>query len=175
MTQPNADLNNLHQTSAFVELYTLDTTPLGGAVYRFTNYPDTNGAGLVYGGVTYSLLPIAGTEWDFTSSGAPPKPKLQVSNVNKTLLSAVISLGDLVGAEVTRIRTFAKYLDNGSSPDSNKYIGPERYVVEQKIQHNNQSITWQLSSPLDRFGMLLPRRQVLKDKGFPGVSRTRVA
>jgi len=173
MTTPHADLQVRHQTSGFVELFKLDATALGGSVYRFTNTP-AGPSGVVFGGVTYTPIPIKCEGWDFTSTGAPPKPTLTISNVTRTLLSTVISLGDLVGATVTRTRTYAKYLDTGSSPDSSKYIGPEVYIVEQKTGHNNEFIQWQLTSILDRLGMKLPRRQVLKDKGFPGVSRTRI-
>ena len=95
--------------------------------------------------------------------------------MSKVLLNAVISLGDIVGASLMRQRTYAKYLDNGSSPDSTKFIGPEVYIVEQKTGHNNEFIQWQLTSIIDRFGMMLPRRQVLRDKGFPGASRNRVS
>jgi lambda family phage minor tail protein L len=174
MTTPSTDLANLNQTSGFIELYTLDASALGGSVYYFTSNVNASGGALVFGGTTYAALPIATTGWDFTSAGTTPKPVLSVSNVNKTLLSAVVSLGDLVGAKVTRIRTYEKYLDAGSSPDSSKFIGPDVYVIEQKTAHNKNTISWQMTSILDRMGMKLPRRQVLKDKGFPGVSRTRL-
>lgn len=172
MTTPYADLQERHQSSALVELFTLDCTPLGGGVYNFTNTPASSP--VLFGGVSFTPIPIKSEGWDFTSTGAPPKPTLTVSNVARTLLTDVISLGDLVGAKVTRVRTFAKYLDAGATPDSSKYIGPEVYIVEQKTGHNNEFIQWQLTSILDRLGMKLPRRQVLKDKGFPGVSKTRV-
>ncbi len=376
MPTPSSDLNNLNQTSPFVELFTLDATALGGSVYRFTNHPSESGGPLSFGGQLYQPLPITSSGWDFTSTGTPPKPTLTVSNVNRTLLADVIGLGDLVGAKVTRIRTYAKYLDaasftrrnllnysedlsnaywtktllsvtpnvavglsgamtgdtitdsdttnygilaatvpgtyipgtpytytawilkddvpkttrfpgvrlqfgpnnnvmdvpfdtstgemltvnpaglitqisrsvtdggdywivrlTGSSSDpaatsvrtriypaigfatsptatnatyggartgsitvlgqqveqgtvstayqytaanhqpfadSTKFIGPEVYIVEQKTGHNREFIQWQLTSIFDRLGMQLPRRQVLKDKGFPGVSRVRV-
>lgn len=334
MTAPYVDLQDLNQTSGFVELFSLDTTPLGGSVYNFTNSTSSTG-NIVFNGVTYSCLPITSDGWDFTSTGAPPKPTLTVSNVSKTLLAAVISLGDLVGSKVQRIRTYAKYLDaatftrrnivnysedftqwsastatctsntvmspigtltgdtvtagTGSSggifqyvtvtpntsyvfsfwskrssgtaaayrvfnntgaanivastsyynsinstdwvrisvpfttpaacvqvrvyvssdqslsnqgsyvwgaqcelgsdvsmyqytttthqpfADPTKFVGPEAFLIEQKTGHNNEFISWQLTSVLDRLGMKLPRRQVLKDKGFPGVARTRVS
>lgn len=174
MPAPYTDLQNRNQDSGFVELFTLDCTSLGGSIYRFTNHPSSAGGPVYFGGNAFNPVPIASDGWDFSSTGTPPKPKLTISNANKTFLAAVLSLGDIVGASVTRVRTFAKYLDDGASPDSTKYIGPEVYIVEQKTGHNNEFIQWQLTSILDRFGMRLPRRQVLKDKGFPGVARTRV-
>jgi lambda family phage minor tail protein L len=174
MTTPNSDLQQLNQTSGFVELYTLDCSAIGGAVYNFTNTCDAAGSALIFGSTAYTQLPIVTDGWDFAASGAPAKPSLSVSNVSKSLLSAVISLGDIVGAKVTRIRTFEKYLATGSSPDGSKFLGPDVYIVEQKTLHNKQVITWQLTSIIDRMGMYIPRRQCLKDKGFPGVSRSRI-
>jgi lambda family phage minor tail protein L len=174
MTTPSAELTNLNQPSGFVELYQLDCTALGGTVYNFTNNTSPSGGALYFGGIAYTAIPIQTTGWDFTSTGTTPKPTLTVSNVNKTLLSVVISLGDLVGAKVTRYRTYEKFLDSGSSPDATKFVGPDVFTVEQKTGHNHTAITWQLTSVLDRLGMKLPRRQVLKDKGFPGVGRNRI-
>lgn len=174
MPVPYSDLQNLHQTSPLIELYTLDLTVLGGSIYRFTNTPNADGGVLTFGGFDYTPIPIMTEGWDFTSTGAPPKPKLTVSNVNRTLLADVIGLGDIVGATLTRIRTYAKYLDDQPTADSGSFIGPESYIVEQKTGHNKDFIQWQLTSVMDRLGLMLPRRQVLKDKGFPGVSRTRV-
>ena len=174
MAEPTRELLELHQTSAFVELYVLDCTAIGGSVYRFTPNVRANHAAITFGGLTYTAIPIITDGWDFSATGAPPKPRLSISNVSKVLLGAVISLGDLVGSTLTRVRTFEKFLDGGSNPDPNRYLGPDVYVVEQKLSHDNEVITWQLTSIIDRMGMYLPRRQVLKDKGFPGVARTRI-
>jgi lambda family phage minor tail protein L len=179
-TTPNVDLQNINQTSPFVELFTVDCTDIGGSVYRFTPMTDGNDSSVSFGGITYQPLPIITTGWELNSTGTQPRPTLSVSNVSKVLLSAVVSLGDIVGAKVTRIRTFAKYLDNGSSPDGNMYLPADVFVVEQKISHDNTMISWQLSSTIERLGMKLPRRQILKDEAgknlyAPGVSRTRIA
>ena len=180
MTTPTADLQNLSQSSALVDLYILDASAIGGSIYHFTAHVMPNYSPVAFGGQTYTAIPIQTTGWDFTATGPAPKPTLAIANPLKVLLGAVISLKDLVGAKLTRIRTFEKYLDGGSSPDSSKFIGPDVYFVEQKTVHDNTLIQWQLTSVIDRMGMRLPRRQVLKDptpqtpEGFPGVSRVRV-
>lgn len=134
----------------------------------------SDGASVVFNGIQYVALPIITDGWELTASGAQPRPTLTVSNVNKTLLNAVISLGDIVNAKVTRMRTFAKFLDGQPTADPTAYIDPiDEYYIEQKIAQTNKIISWQLASPVEAFGQKLPCRQFLKDVGFPGISRYR--
>jgi lambda family phage minor tail protein L len=175
----NSDLQQLSQPSPWVELFTLDTTALGGTIYYVTPniYPNTSY--LSFANNTYMPVPVAFTGWEVMADttggqGAMPRPTLAVGNANKTFLSLVISLGDLVGAKVTRIRTFMKYLDGQPNANPNQYVGPDVYIVAQKTSHTNQQIVWQLTNPMDIPTAMLPARQILKDpstlsSGFPGV------
>jgi lambda family phage minor tail protein L len=167
-------------TSGYIELFEIDTTNIGGAdVYRFT--PESYSASVVlWQGNVYSPFPIQveGFEWNGSTS-APPKPTLTISNVNKFMLAAVIDLGDLVGAKVTRWRTFKRFLDGQVDADSSAHFPPDRLLIEQKAMHDKTMFQWSLISPMDREGLMLPRRQILKDETsigvyFPGVSRTRI-
>lgn len=172
-----AEINTLRQQSGYIELFTLDASRFGGVVYHFTNTPSSTGAGIAFNGITYQPIPIEATGFDITSSGTLPKPHLIIGNVSKTLLSAVLSLGDLVGAKLTRIRTYEKFLDAGSSPNGSAYIGPEVWLVEQMTQRTASSIQWSLTTTIDRLAFHAGR-QVLKDQSVknlyaPGVSRTR--
>lgn len=176
----NPELQKSEQGSAFVELYSVDATAFGGSLYYFCNQKNISGGNVVFGGITYQAMPIQVTGWDLSSTGTSAKPTLSISNLSKVLLAAVISQGDLVGAKVTRTRTFAKFLADGATPNATAFIGPDKMVIEQKTFHDRSMIQFQLSSVMDRMGMKLPRRQVLKDANhlgcaFPGVSRTRVA
>jgi lambda family phage minor tail protein L len=173
------DIQQLSQPSPWVSLFTLDTSILGGTVYNFTPNIYSNGSSLVFGGVTYAPLPMDFTNWEILSqssggNGTQPRPQLSVSNANKTLLAAVVSLGDLVGSTVTRVRTFQKYLDGQSNHDTTQIIGPDIFRVAQKTSHTNSAIVWQLICAMDNPSAQLPARQVLKDPnllstGFPGV------
>ena len=158
--------------SEYVEMYILDCSNIGGSIFRFC--PATNnGVAVVYDGNTYSPLPIKTEGWEWSSTGAPPRPTLTVSNVNKFLQGAVQTLGDIVGAKLTRIRTFKQFIDGQPGADINAKFPDDVYVVEQKTTHNRLEITWVLSSVIDRPGLRLPRRQILRDKGFPGAARVR--
>lgn len=164
----------------YVELYEIDTTVIGGGdVFRFIPYGYEGVEFVEWQGQQFTRFPITadGFEWN-ASSSAPPQPTLQLSNVNKFVLSAVIGLGDLVGAKVTRWRTYARFLDLGDTPDPNAHFPPDIYFVQQKSVHNKVMMEWKLSSVLDLPGINLPRRQILKDQTTgnlyaPGVSSVR--
>lgn len=171
------DLQNQHQTSPLIELYTLDCSNLGGSVYRFTPMFAESGS-VSFQGQQYFSIPIQTEGWEVTSSGTQPRPTLQVSNTHGAVLNAVITLGDIVGAKVTRLRTYEKYLDGMPEADANMHLRPDVLQVEQKTSHTNTHIAWQLSTILERLGTKLPRRQILKDQTArhlyaPGISRYR--
>ena len=103
-------LQQLQVDSPLIELYVLDCTGIGGSVYRFTPHFAEAGS-ISFAGNVYTSLPIKSEGWEVSANGSQPRPTLTVSNVSQTLLNAVITLGDIVGAKLTRIRTLAKYLD----------------------------------------------------------------
>ena len=164
----------------YIELFEIDTStiPGGGQVFRFIpgGYDVAN---VFWQGNEYTRFPIVvdGFEWNATSQ-APPQPELTLSNVNKFVLSAVITLGDLVGAKVTRWRTYEQYLDGQEQADQNAHFPPDIYFVQQKTSHTKDNIAWVLSSALDLPGIRLPKRQILRDETTgnvyaPGVSQVR--
>lgn len=153
LEQPNQD--------AMVELFTIDATVLGGSVYRFTTTPSETP--LVWGGNSYAYCPVESSGWEWNGRGALPTPMLTVSRVNPIFHNAVVSYGDLLGALVTRVRTFRMFLDDGSQPDTSMYLPFDVYRVERKSQHTNLAISWELSAYLDQEGQSVPRRQVLRD------------
>lgn len=167
------ELQVLNQVNGFVELHVLDCSNIGGIVHYFTPNVYSDGSPIVWDGHSYTFIPIQSSGWELTTAGSLPQPTITISNVNKQLLTAVITLGDIVGATYTRYRTFSKFLDGQAEASTSQYIGPDVYVVYQKLGHDNTQISWQLASILDKPNMKLPSRQVLKDIGFPGVSRYR--
>lgn len=163
----------------YIELFELNTINIGGAdIFRFV--PSAfDLSEVTWQGETFIRFPVdmEGFEWNATSQ-APPQPTLKLSNVNRFVLAAVLSLGDLVGAKVTRWRTFVKYLDGQPSADPNAHFPPDVFFVQQKTTHTKATLEWKLSSALDLPSILLPRRQVLRDQTTgnlfaPGVSLVR--
>ena len=163
----------------YIELFIVDTTVIGGSdVFRFVP-SGFEGSNVIWQGEEYTRFPIEieGFEWNATAQ-APPQPILKLSNVNKFVLAAVISLGDLVGAKVTRFRTYTQFLDGMPQEDPNAHFPPDIFFIQQKVSHSKLIIEWSLSSALDLPGVRLPRRQILRDQTTgnlyaPGVSQVR--
>jgi lambda family phage minor tail protein L len=145
-----------------VYLYQIDATALGAlAVYYFT--PATlEGHAVQFDNTTY--IPLEVEVEGFEASGTQmPRPIIRISNITKALASAVLNYEDMLGATLTRIRTFRKYLDGESEANPGAYFPPEVWVFERKTAHSKRDIEWELSAYLDFDGVKLPRRQCIRE------------
>jgi phage-related protein len=107
--------------SAIIELFQLRlVADLHGSddVYYF--HAGTSKLGLkniIFDSQAYKRFPIAAEGFEYTTSGTLPRPTLTVSNLDSNITAILLlvnatTLGnDLGGAEVRRIRTLVKYLD----------------------------------------------------------------
>ena len=158
----NAEVQKL-ETDNVVTLFRLDTSPIGGTtVFNFTKKM-RDGASISFGGVPYYGIDVDASGFLWDGRGNFPTPKLQVSNVANLLTAAIADRGDLVGATLTRIRTFEQFLDDGATPDSAAIFPLDIYTVQQKTKHNKVFIEWSLSSILDQTGRQIPARTMLRD------------
>jgi phage-related protein len=98
----------------YIELFVLDCTAIGGGIDYITPSTVAGSTPIVFGGNTYTPMPITGSGWETSIDGAAPQPLLKVSNVTKYLQSQLSTYKDLVGARLTRFQTFDKYLDAAS-------------------------------------------------------------
>lgn len=150
-----------------VELFTLDATGIGGDVFNF--HAGTNGLGndVVWQGVTYVRYPVEAEGFDWKSQGTAARPKLRASNIGGVLGSAIRAHDDLVGAKITRKRTFVRYLDAVNFAEGNPYADPnvafsdDIYFVDRKSAENLVLIEWELASAMDLAGVKLPSRQII--------------
>ena len=119
----------------------------------------------------YIAAPIMATGFEVSSKGTLPRPKLSITvseqgvefmSIFKGLMK---DLGDLSNAKVTRIRTFAKYLDNKNfyftdaddniiqpaktkvdnvpedhTPDSYAELPRDVYFIDRKSMENKQAL-----------------------------------
>jgi len=153
---------------AIIELYDMDTTVVGGMdVLRFTPHgPNELGNDIVWAGQTYVRLPIDASGFEKRGHGSLPRPKLAVANVIG-LIGAVAD--SIIGAKLTRTRTFAKYLDavnfasGNPSADPNQWIDREIWFIDRKSLENKVLVEFELSAAFDLAGVMLPRRQVVQN------------
>lgn len=99
------------QGDAWVEMFELDLTRLGGALYRFAPETNEKGQAIVWRGQTYNPLPIEVTGYSVDGQGRLARPTAKLANVGGIFSALVASYGDLLGAPITRYRTLVRYMD----------------------------------------------------------------
>lgn len=168
-TPPNAETFKT-QLPEVVDLFTLDIAillPAGSAeqaTYYFCNWSQTNGADVVYDGITYVALPLQASGFELNTSGQLERPSITFANVGLAITGLANTYDDLVGATVKRIRTLTTYLDGQPNADPDAYWGPDEWVVEQKTNETKLGVTFQLAVPFDLEGRSLPGRRLLREQ-----------
>jgi lambda family phage minor tail protein L len=115
-----------------------------------------------FGGVTYTPINIEVSGFEWNGQGSQPNPTLLISNVNKVLISSIITLKNLVGAKFTRTRTFRKHLDDGDDPDGDMFFPRDIYRVHRKVKQNKIFCEFELATAVDQEGIQIPGRTCLK-------------
>lgn len=165
----NSDVQKL-APGEIIDLFILDTTEIGGDnVFRWCNFVNELGNDVVFDGDTYARFPIEATGFERTSDSKQPRPRLRAANVTGLIGALAKEVDDLVGAKLTRIRGFVKYLDAVNFSGGNNLADPnatfpnEVWYVDRKSSENGIFIEFELASSLDLSGVRLPRRQVVRD------------
>lgn len=149
---------------AVVILFDLDLRDFGGPIFRFTPEVLNPDADIVeWRGQEYFPTPVQAEGFEMSGSGQFPRPKLIVSNVLGTLKAEMIAYNNLVGATVTRWRTYAKHLDGGADPDPDVHFPPDVFKIDRKAEETPAQITFELATIIDQQGIMLPRRQILRN------------
>ena len=125
--------------SALITLYEIDISEIasnitleksnvevGAEPFRFHNMNILKGVSLTFQNKDYISFPITTEGFEMNSAGTLPTPTLTISSVDglednasfSLLKSNFINLENFVGAKVTRIRTFAKFLDADQNGDT---------------------------------------------------------
>lgn len=156
---------NSSETSPYIELFIIDCTIINKPIYYLT----TSAASLTFGGQVYTGCDMKITGVGANSNAAPARPVLEVQNLVgldgaflKLFGTLCFENEDMVGVDITYIRTFQNYLTSGVSAP------PLKYTIGKKLSHNRTAIKFELRSPLDRDRAYLPKRRMLK-KDFPGL------
>ena len=147
-----------------VELFILDATNQGvGAKIYFTAGTISGSSSVQHNGITYSPLDVTIEGMEYTAQGQLPTPTLTIGNVSKTIQAEVIAHNDLLGAKLTRRRTFEKYLDGQPEADSSAIFADDIYYFNRKTSHNKYVIKWELATEINYEAQQIPGRVVLRD------------
>jgi len=197
-TTANQSIKNLYaeasnlECSALIQLFIIDIGELGlqqGTIsstdvsagistqFRFHNNVKLINSSIYWQGKEYVAAPIQAEGFETNVRGTLPTPRLSmtVSDEGISALSQLKErlreLGDLAGAKVTRIRTFAKFLDAenfygmtppaGFAPDPNSEFPRDVFYIDRKSKEDKFSIEYELGSILDVGDLKLPGRLVV--------------
>lgn len=154
------DLKKSTVDSPYIEMIKIDGSAIHPSiVFNFTQSSDMP---FQFGGVTYEPFPykISGTE---VTTAQAPRPKMVFSNVTNVIQPYVQQYQGLKGVKVSRIRTLAKYLDNGPLADSSQTLPIEVFYVNAMTRMDRFTIEFELVTELDLPHAKLPAAQALKD------------
>lgn len=145
-----------------VELFEFDARKVGGDIFYFVSSFVENQP-LMWQGNSYVPFPVRAEGFELTGRGSLPQPKLTLSNVTLFFSAIVNSIGDPIGARVTRWVTYADFLDDGATPDPEQHFFPSIFVVNRKSAQTKMAVEFELSASMDQQGRQLPGRQILRD------------
>lgn len=162
-------------------------------VFRFHNSIHFRRQKIVWGGYEYHPSPIGAEGFETNVRGTLARPKLSLYVTDEfikelDLLKSVLDIGELIGSKVTRVRTFAKYLDaanfelqliqdgaklntdiifdqeslpDGFEPDPYAEFPRDIYYIDKKSSETKQLLEFELSSAIDVESVKLPYRRVI--------------
>ena len=161
MTNTINSVSQEFNPGALVHLYIVDLSVLGGGITRWADSSNDTSA-IVFNGDTYTPLRIEADGFEWSGKGSIPTPTIRIFPTDG-IKAAMIAYKDFIGAKITRIKTFSRFLDGQPDADPNQKFADEVYYFEQKTLFNKNSVEWSLSSTLDQEGVELPKKRVLKD------------
>lgn len=158
------------------------------SIFRFHNNVKLIKRDLWFQGNRYKAFPCKAEGFETNSTGPAASPKLSFGSRPEALSRFAVlkellkDLDDLVGAKVTRLKTFSKFLDyqnwyqldsDGNpdltkrlyqdipseiTPDENAFFPPDLFFIEKKSYEDKKSMQFELSSYVNFEGLQLPQR-----------------
>jgi len=159
--------------TAVIDLFQLDLRPVGAladpvtgwnGVLYFHSGNQINKTDVSFAGVEYAQWPVDTKNFEWTTTSTQPRPTVSFSNVLGPFTQLNLQYGGLVNAKLTRIRTFAKFLDGMPEGDPSCFFPPETWLINRKTQEDREICTYELSNPMDIEDLSLPKRIVMADQ-----------
>ena len=191
-----SELMNLNP-SALISLFEIDISSLGfnagtisqtevslgiNTVFRFHSNVNLTTSSLFWNNNEYIVAPIEAVGFETNLKGSPVNPTLSITVSDQgipqlTILKQRIrDLGDIVGAKITRIRTFAKFIDATNffnqipplnfNPDPTQELPRDIYYINRLANENKNFIQYELAPLFDVEGVTLPGR-IISESSCP--------
>lgn len=165
-------MSETSKRGAKLELFTIQTSIGSGfAIFRWSASANEMGGDIVFQGKTYKRCAIKAEGFDRTGNAKLPRPTLQVANPNGALTSILMLYGNLIGAKVTRLVTYAMKLDSvnftsgvNEEADPNAYHLPDVFYVNRVTDESGASVSFELIAAADMQNLKLPGRIVETDR-----------
>lgn len=162
----------------------LGTNDIAPDTLRFHNMEVLGDKRIYFRGETYHALPVLMEGFELSSGSTLPRPTISFSSLKglldeaagneyyQSLKRAVLELDNLIGAKVTRIRTFSRFLDASNNIEEagdftgsvNPEFPKEIYYVQRKVSEDKNGIQLELSSVLDLENFQLPGRLCVSNR-----------
>lgn len=166
MTTIAAELAKL-QPSARIDLFVVDVSALDGPVLRYHNGTNELSQPVVWQGNTYTMLPIEVDGFEARASGPAARPTVRLGNRLGLVGALARQHNNLVGATLIRKRTRACFLDavnfaggENETADPTAAYPDDVWRFDRQSRRDRQMVEWELVSPFDTEGVMLPRRQI---------------
>ncbi|MGR2671076.1 phage minor tail protein L [Acinetobacter soli] len=140
-----------------------------GKLWAWNNISKDWKRDIIWQGQVFEPMALQVDGLEMNATGKASSPSLSLANNINGIQGAVsaycLQFEDFAGAKLKVIRTLAKYLDaenfsNGNpSADSNQ-AKTQIWYIEQKTSENSQTVTFELSNPVDFEGLKIPVRNI---------------
>lgn len=119
---------------------------------------------IFWNGAEFGLWPFM-VEGVVLTTEQQQDPKLTVANLEGIVGSMCETFEDMVGAKVTIIQTYVRFLDAANFPGGNPDASPseayvQTYFIDRKDQIDDETATFVLSNPADFQGVMIPTRTI---------------
>lgn len=163
--------------STLVEMFVIDSRdidnnrlPISEQLIHIHNYVSPELTPIYFDGQMYAAVPCEWKGGELKGDGTQqPRPRFNITN-HKGYASRIIRQANgMVGAKITRRRTFAKFLDEQTwptqaprwnTPDVNDFLAEDIFYVNKKVSETKDIVAFELVTALDLENVQLPRRKM---------------
>jgi lambda family phage minor tail protein L len=174
----NQEIFSNNQTS-MIDLWEISRIGNSEDVIRFHGGVINVTDSLKFNNKEYFYLPFEVSDLSTRSDGGLSRPTIKLINFQGILSRYIKDKDDLVKAEITRTKTFVRFLDKenflnydadidhwksmGIDPDPNATLRPDKWIINQKLTENKFFVEFELSNALDFENVSVPRRVILNN------------